>query len=139
MIFFRKLPKTSRKSYSVTCCLHLHYTQMECKPRKKKTWHSFKIFLCLYIQPYEFPSGVSLRRYLLQYFSDAFPFIFPRITIVPGNVNEFTLSRLRFGSEYNITITPQVRFSQCRFNTLSGPESDEVSAITQESGIRYQV
>lgn len=95
---------------------------------------TFECLFFLFIQPYEFPSGVSRSQFLLQYISSTFRFVFPRISIIPGSENEFTLTRLQFGSEYNISITPQVRFSQCRFNTLSGPESNEVSAITQESG-----
>ena len=42
--FYRKLPsKTSRKFYCVSCCLHLHYSQMECKSINSHT-HSLIIF-----------------------------------------------------------------------------------------------
>ena len=77
---------------------------------------------------------VSQSQYQLQYISSNFDFFFPRTFIVTGNENEYTFTRLRFGREYNITIRPQVRFSQCRFNSLFGPVSDEVSVTTQESG-----
>ena len=86
------------------------------------------------MQPYEFPSEASQSLFRLQYITNVFSFFFPRIFTVSGGENEYTLPRLRFGSKYNISITPQVRFSQCQFSSLSGPQSDEVSAIVQESG-----
>ena len=86
-------------------------------------------------QPYEFPSGVSNPRFVLRYTDILiFDFTFVRSVFVPATESEYTLTRLRFDREYNISITPTMRFSQCRFNTFFGQQSEEVSAITQESG-----
>ena len=47
--FCRKLPsKTGRKFYCVTRCLHLHYSQMECKSIKSHTHSSFDLTLLLF-------------------------------------------------------------------------------------------
>ena len=96
--------------------------------------HKIKINVNLLIQRYRFPSGVTQSQFRIQYFDEFFGFIFPRALTIPASQTEYTLTRLQFGREYNLTIRPAVRFSQCRFNTLFGPFSDEVSAVTQETG-----
>ena len=85
-------------------------------------------------QRYEFPSEVSRTQFLLQYVSDPFSPTLSSIFIISGNEIEYTFRGLQVGGEYNISIFPQVRFPQCRFSTLSGPRSREVTAVTQESG-----
>ena len=49
-------------------------------------------------------------------------------------VTSYTLTNLRFGEVYNITIRPEVRFPGCFYPTLDGEYSDSISAVTLETG-----
>lgn len=80
-----------------------------------------------------FPSGILQSQFQVLYDQEGFRF--PFSLFASGTATEFTITRLAFEREYNITIRPLVRFLQCPFNTILGTSSPVVTVFTQETGI----
>ena len=88
----------------------------------------------LSFQAYSFPSHIysSYRSYQLYYEYDGY--YRSSTTIYSGSQTVYTLRRLTFGKQYNVTIRARMRERRYCYTTLYGEYSNTVTITTVETG-----
>lgn len=92
-------------------------------------------YISFIIQRYTFPPGASYTGFQLQYTdSDGYTQTASTYSYGPSSLTQYTLNWLQFGEEYYISVHAFFQFSGSCYSYIYSGYSNNVSAITMETG-----